>query len=42
LLQNKGKTGILEHTMCINANRYTEVDHESIPTGGFQIRAVIL
>jgi len=30
---NKGKTGILEHTMCISADRYTEVDHESIPTG---------
>lgn len=30
---NKGKTGIMEHTMCINADRFTEVDHESIPTG---------
>lgn len=29
----KGRTGILEHTMCINADRYTEVDHKSIPTG---------
>ncbi|GFG36750.1 hypothetical protein Cfor_09452, partial [Coptotermes formosanus] len=30
---NKGRTGVLEHTMCINADRFTDVDHESIPTG---------
>ena len=32
-LQNEGRKGIGEHTICINADKYTEVDGDSIPTG---------
>ncbi|XP_069684739.1 galactose mutarotase-like [Periplaneta americana] len=30
---NKGSTGVSEQTLCINADKYTVVDKESIPTG---------